>query len=101
VLIEVDGIGYDIPPFSIPLTAASDTVRSTDFRVSLAASVAVFWAGKVVEKRRVRVRGMAFRGMMRRKDISAALEAFLDICVKYIVQWQWWIASACEEEMAL
>lgn len=74
------GDGYDIPPFSIPLTAASEIVRSTDFRVSLAASVADFCAGRVVEKKRVRVRGRAFRGMERRKDMFVAVVVSLGPC---------------------
>ncbi len=53
----------------MPLTAASEIVRSTDFSVSFAASVADFWAGDVVVKKRVRVNGRALRGMVRKKDI--------------------------------
>jgi hypothetical protein len=41
-----------LPPASMPLTAASDTVRSTAFRPSLTVSVADFWQAMAVEKRR-------------------------------------------------
>jgi hypothetical protein len=43
--------GY-VPPVSIPLTAASDTVRSAFLSVSLAASMGPFWARRVIEKHR-------------------------------------------------
>lgn len=50
----MDGVScdYDLLPLSMPLTIVSDTVRSTDFRVSFAASVTVFLWTIVVEKRR-------------------------------------------------
>lgn len=49
-----DGVCCDcnLLPLSIPLTMVSDTVRSTDFKVSFAASVTVFLWMRLVEKRR-------------------------------------------------
>ena len=43
-------IGDDLPPFSRPFTAASETFRSTALRVSFAASTADFCARTEVEK---------------------------------------------------
>ena len=47
----------DIPPFSMPLTAASDTLRSTFLAVSLAESRTEARNGEVEKKRVWRAKG--------------------------------------------
>ncbi len=64
-------MGEDIPPFSIPLTAASATVLSMVLAASLAASTADLRARGEVEKKRVRVaKGRALEGMVRREFMA-------------------------------
>ena len=55
----------------MPLTAASETVRSTLLRVSLAESTADLRAYGDVENTRVRARGRVLRGKALKKDIVA------------------------------
>ncbi len=59
----------NIPPFSIPFTAASEIVLSTDLTVSVAASTADLRASGEVEKKRVRARGRALVGRVRKEFI--------------------------------
>lgn len=61
----------NIPPFSIPFTAASEIFLSTVLTVSAAASTADLRASGEVEKKRVRARGRALVGIVRRDFIIA------------------------------
>lgn len=58
----------DVPVASIPLTAASATVRSTFFSTSLLASTALFWARNEVEKRAL-VEGVVVRKAVARRAL--------------------------------
>lgn len=59
----------DVPPFSMPLTAASETARSAAFRASLVPSTTDLETNGEVEKTRVRDNGKIRRGAARRKDM--------------------------------
>lgn len=53
--------------------------------MSFAASVADLRAGEVVVKRRVRVKGRALRGIVRRNDIFVGRVSFLSYNVNFMV----------------
>lgn len=61
----------NVPPFSIPFTAASEIFLSIVLTVSAAASTADLRASGEIEKKRVRARGSALMGIVRREFIIA------------------------------
>ena len=66
-------LGKSGPPFSMPLTAASEMVRSAFLMASFAASTADFWVRVVVEK----ARGARRVVVRKNKDIFEEMVVFI------------------------